>query len=100
MLLPLIRVHGDVRKHINGCFEHIKASVCADMMKAVTRIEGLDVQTKDFSEAVRAAQMGVTRTATFVRADEHSVVMRRVLIEQFSAGELRNYVGIQPARFE
>ena len=38
MLLPLVRVHGDVREHINGRFEHIKASVRAGMMKAVARI--------------------------------------------------------------
>ena len=100
MLLPLMRVHGDVRKHINGRFKNIKAPVRAGMMKAVTRIAGLDVQTKGFSEAVRAAQMGVARTVSFIRANEHGVVMRRVFVEQFSASEIRNYVGIQPARFE
>ena len=69
-------------------------------MKAVTWVAGLDVQTKGFSEAVRAAQMGVPRTAAFVRADEHRVVMRRVLVEHFLTREIRNHVGIQPARFE
>ena len=44
--------------------------------------------------------MRVARASTFVRADEHGVVMRRVFVEQFSAGEVRNHVGIQPARFE
>ena len=82
MFLPLPWVHGDIRKHINGRFKNIKTPVRAVVMKTVTRIAGLDVQTKDFSEAVRAVQMGVARTAAFVRADEHSVVMRRVLIEQ------------------
>ena len=70
------------------------------MMKAVTRVAGLAVQAKCFAEAVRAAQMGVARTAAFVGSDEHSVVMRRVFVEQFPAGEIRNHVGIQPARFE
>ena len=78
----------------------MKASIGSGMMKTVTRIAGLDVQTKGFSEAVRAVQMGVARTAAFVRADEHSVVMRRVFVEQFSACEVRNHVGIQPARFK
>ena len=100
MLLPLVRVHGDVRQHINGSLEYIKASIRAGMMKAVTRVAGLDVQAKGFAEAVRAAQMGVPRTAAFVRADEHGVVMRRVFVEQFSAGEVRNHVGIQTARFK
>ena len=36
VLLPLLRVHGDIREHINGSLEHIKASVRAGMMKAVT----------------------------------------------------------------
>ena len=80
MLLPLVRVHGDVREHIYGFFKHIKAPVRAGMMKTVTRIAGFDVQAKGFAEAVRAAQMGVTRTAAFIRADEHGVVVRRVLV--------------------
>ena len=100
MFLPLMQVHGDIRKHINGRFKNIKTPVRAVVMKTVTRIAGLDVQTKGFSEAVRAAQMRVARASTFVRADEHGVVMRRVFVEQFSAGEVRNHVGIQPARFE
>ena len=62
-------------------FKHIKVSVRAGMMKAVTRIAGLNVQTKCLAETVRAAQMRVARTAAFVRANEHGVVMRRVLIE-------------------
>ena len=58
-------------------------------MKAVTRIAGLDVQAKGFAEAVRAAQMGVARTVSFICSDEHGIVMRRVLVEQFSAGKER-----------
>ena len=100
MFLPLPWVHGDIRKHINGRFKNIKAPVRAVVMKTITRIAGLDVQAKCLAEAVRAAQMGMARTVSFICANEHSVVMRRVLIEQFSAGEIRNYVGIQPARFE
>ena len=100
MLLPLVRIHRDIRKHINGSFEHIKAPVCAGMMKAVTRVAGLDVQAKGLAEAVRAAQMRVAWAVSFVRADEHGVVMRHVFVEQFPAGEIRNHVGIQPARFE
>ena len=88
MLLPLIRVHGDVREHINGCFEHIKASVRAGVMKTVTRVAGLDIQPKGFAKAVCAAQMRVARTAAFVRADEHSVVMCRILVEHFLPGEI------------
>ena len=38
MLLPLARVHGNVREHINRRFKHIKAPVRAGMMKAVARI--------------------------------------------------------------
>ena len=86
MLLPLLRVHGDIRKHINGRFKHIKASVRAGMMETVTRVAGLDVQAKGFAEAVRAAQMRMARAAAFIRADEHSVVMCRILVEQFSSG--------------
>ena len=100
MFLPLMQVHGDIRKHINGRFKNIKTPVRAVVMKTVTRIAGLDVQTKGFSEAVRAAQMRVAWAVSFVRADEHGVVMRRVFVEQFPAGEIRNHVGIQPARFE
>ena len=70
------------------------------MMKAVTWVAGLDVQTKGFSEAVRAAQMGVARAVSIIRANEHSVVMRCVLIEKFSAREAGNHVCIQAARFE
>ena len=57
MLLPLMRVHGDVRKHINGRFKNIKAPVRAGMMKAVTWVAGLDIQPKGFAKAVCAAQM-------------------------------------------
>ena len=96
MLLPLVRVHGNVREHINGRFKHIEASIRAGVMKTVTRIARLDVQAKGLAEAVRAAQMGVARAAAFIRADEHSVVMLRVFVEQFPAGEVRNHVGIQP----
>lgn len=85
MLLPLVRVHRDVRQHINGSLEYIKASIRAGMMKAVTRIAGFDVQTKGFAEAVRAAQMGMARTAALVCPDEDRVVMCRILIEQFLA---------------
>ena len=81
MFLPLPWVHGDIRKHINGRFKNIKAPVRAVVMKTITRIAGLDVQTKGFSEAVRAAQMRVARTAAFVGSDEHSVVMYYVLVE-------------------
>ena len=69
-------------------------------MKTVTRIAGLDVQTKCFAETVRAAQMRVTLTAAFIRADEHDVVMRRVLVEHFLPGKVRNNVGVQPACFK
>ena len=100
MLLPLVRVHGDVREHIYGGFKHINAPVRAGVMKTVTRIAGLDVQAKGFAEAVRAAQMRMAWAVSFICANEHSIVMRRVLIEQFSAGEVRNHVGIQSARFE
>ena len=27
VLLPLVRVHGDIREHINGGFKHIKAPI-------------------------------------------------------------------------
>ena len=70
------------------------------MMKTVTRIAGFDIQTKTLSKAVRAAQMRMTRAAAFIRANEHSVVVCRVLVEQFSAGEVGNHFGIQTARFE
>ena len=100
MFLPLARVHGNVREHINGRFEHIKASVCAGVMKTVARIAGLDVQAKSFAEAVRAAQMGVARAAAFIRSDEHGIMMRRVLVEQLLAGKVRNNVGVQPACFK
>ena len=94
MLLPLIRVYGDVREHINGCFEHIKAPVRAGMMKAVTWVAGLDIQPKGFAKAVCAAQMRVARAATFVCANEHGIMMRPVLIEHFLASKERNHVGI------
>ena len=100
MLLPLARIHGNVREHIDGSFKNIKAPVRAGVMKTVSRITRLDVQAKGFAIAVRAAKMGMARAASFVCANEHSVVMPSVLIEQFSAGEVRNHVGIQPARFE
>ena len=100
MLLPLARIHGNVREHINGCFKHINASIGSGMMKTVTRIAGFDIQAKTLSKAVRAAQMRMTRAAAFIRANEHSVVVCRVLVEQFSAGEVRNHVRIQSARFE
>ena len=100
MLLPLARIHGNVGEHINGSLEYIKAPIGSGMMKTVARVAGFDIQAKGFAEAVRAAQMRVARASTFVRADEHGVVMRRVFVEQFSAGEVRNHVGIQPARFE
>ena len=80
--------------------ESVAPLIAVGMVKTVTRIAGLDVQAKGFSEAVRASQMGVARTAAFVGSDEHSIVMRRVLIEQFSAGKVRNHFGIQPACFE
>ena len=88
MLLPLVRVHGDVRQHINGSLEHIKAPIRAVVMKTVARIARLDVQTKGFAEAVRAAQMRVARAAVLVGSDEHGVVMRRVLVEHFLPGEI------------
>ena len=88
MLLPLMRIHGDIREHINGRFKHIKAPARAGMMETVTRIAGLDVQAKGFAEAVCAAQMRMARTVSFIRANEHSVVMRRVLVEHFLPGEI------------
>ena len=55
--------HLDVYKrqgqHINGRFKHIQASVCADMMEAVSRVAALHIQTEGFSVAVGAALMGV-----------------------------------------
>ena len=44
--------------------------------------------------------MRVAWAVSFVRANEHGVVMRCVLVEQFSAGEVGNHFGIQTARFE
>ena len=81
MLLPLARVHGNVREHINGRFKHINASIGFGMMKTVARVAGFDIQAKGFAEAVRAAQMGVAWAAAFIRAEEHSVVMCCILIE-------------------
>ena len=100
VLLPLVWIHGDIRQHINGRFKHIKAPVRAGMMETVTWVAGLDVQPKGFAKAVRAAQMGVARAAAFIRADEHSVVMCRILVEQFSACKVRNNISVQTARFE
>ena len=88
MLLPLARIHGNVREHINGRFKHIQTSVRAGVMKTVSRITRLDVQAKGFAIAVRAAKMGMARAASFVCANEHSVVMRRVLVEHFLPGEI------------
>ena len=81
MLLPLMRVHGDVGEHINGSLEYIKAPIGSGMMKTVAQVAGFDIQAKGLAEAVRAAQMGVARTAAFVGSDEHSVVMYYVLVE-------------------
>ena len=100
MLLPLTRIHGDIREHIDWRFKHIKASVCSGMMKAVARIAGLGVQSKGFAEAVRTAQMRVARAVSFIRANEHGIVMRRVLVEQLLASKIGNHIRVQPARFE
>ena len=43
--------------------------------------------------------MRVAWAVSFVRANEHGIMMRCVLIEQFSACEVRNHVGVQPAAY-
>ena len=75
MLLPLMRVHGDVGEHINGSLEYIKAPIGSGMMKTVAQVAGFDIQAKGFAEAVRAAQMRVARAAVLVGSDEHGVVI-------------------------
>ena len=80
MLLPLVQIHRDVREHINGSLKHIKAFVCAGVMKTVTWVVGFDVQAKWLAKAVRAAQMRATRTAALVSSDEHGIMMRHVLV--------------------
>ena len=99
MLLPLVRVHGNVREHIYGRFKHIKASVCAGMMETVSRITGFHIQSKTLSEAVRAAQMGVARKAAKTAVNLSMVYayfeIGRMIIEEEQHGQDRAAYGKQ-----
>ena len=98
--LPVLRIKGDEGQHIDGRFKHIQASVCADMMEAVSWITALDVQAEGFSVAVGAAFMGMARNPLRIRADEHGVVILGILIQKPSLGKVRHHISCDAAMFD
>ena len=75
-----LRRESTVGQHVDGCFKHIQASVCADMMEAVSWVAALHIQAEGFSVAVGAALVGMARNARRIRADKHGVVILGILI--------------------
>ena len=92
MPLPVLRIKGDEGQQIDGRFKHIQASVCADMMEAVSWITALHIQTEGFSVAVGAALMGVARNTLRIRADKHGVVILGIFIQESGLGEVRHHI--------
>ena len=100
MPLPVLRIKGDEGQHIDGRFKHIQASVCADMMEAVSWITALDVQAEGFSVAVGAAFMGMARNPLRIRADEHGVVILGIFIQESGLGKVRHHISCDAAMLD
>jgi hypothetical protein len=100
MPLPVLRMKRDIGQHINGRFKHIQASVCADMMEAVSRVAALHIQTEGFSVAVGAALMGVARNTLRIRADKHGVVILGIFIQESDLGEVRHHISYDAAMLD
>lgn len=75
MPLPVLRIKGDEGQHIDGRFKHIQASVCANMMEAVSWITSLHIQAEGFPVAVGAALVGVAGNTICIRTNKHGVVI-------------------------
>ena len=100
MPLPVLRIKGDEGQHIDGCFKHIQASACADIMEAVSWITALDIQAEGFSVAVGAALVGVARDTFCIRADKHGVVILGILIQKPSLGKVRHHISCDAAMLD
>ena len=98
--LPVLRIKGDEGQHIDGRFKHIQASVCADMMEAVSWITALHIQAEGFPVAVGAALVGVAGNTICIRTNKHGVVIFGILIQKPSLGKVRHHISCDAAMFD
>lgn len=82
MLLPPLRVKGDVGHHVDGSLKDKERPIRAKVMKAVPGKVPLHIDAKGFPEAVGAALVGMVGNACLVCAHKHRVVVFGVLIQQ------------------
>ena len=98
--LPVLRIKGDEGQHIDGRFKHIQASVCADIMEAVSWVAALHIQAEGFSVAVGAALVGVARDTLRIHADKHGVVILGIFIQKSGLGEVRHHISCDAAMLD
>ena len=100
MPLPVLRIKGDEGQHIDGRFKHIQASVCADMMEAVSWITALHIQAEGFPVAVGAALVGVAGNTICIRTNKHGVVIFGILIQKPGLGKVRHHISCDAAMLD
>lgn len=86
--LPVIRVQGQKRQHVDGRLKHIEQIVSPHMVEAVLGAAALHIDLKGLAPAVGAPFVGVAGDATLVRAHKDAVVVLGVLIEQPLPGKV------------
>ncbi|MPM28369.1 hypothetical protein SDC9_74891 [bioreactor metagenome] len=90
--LPVPRMQGNEGQHVDGCFEYKKGVALSDPMKAAARIAALHVTLVRLALGIGAALVRMPGNAVFIKADEHSVVIFLILVDQPLMGEERQRV--------
>ena len=98
--LPVLRIKGDEGQHIDGRFKHIQASVCAEIVEAVSWITALHIQAKGFPVAVGTALMGVVGDTICIRANKHGVVILGIFIQKSGLGKVRHHISCDAAMLD
>ena len=94
MLFPILWVEGEIRQKINGRLEYKQASISAQVVEAVSGIAALYVLPECLSSAVGAPLVSMARSAGFILAYKHHVVVRFIFVEHPCPGEVCDHIPV------
>ncbi|MPN53886.1 hypothetical protein SDC9_201554 [bioreactor metagenome] len=83
VLLPVLRVQGDIRQQVDGRLEHIEEVVGSVIMKAIDRVAAVHISAERPALGVEAALVGVPRDAILVQPHKNGIVVFLCLISGF-----------------
>ena len=82
VLLPTLRVQGDIGEQVDGGFEHIELPAGSHPVEAVGRIASLHIEAEGLPFAVGTPLMGVPGDSRRVQSHKDDVVVGQVLIDK------------------